>query len=114
MSDYQKIKGVPRKEAVGMDELIRQYVRAMRLEAGLNTQRVFDAWDVVSGVSSFTLRKFYKDGILYVSLSSSMVRNQLDFQKDALVAGMNRFLADDELFVKDFAKVGYVKRVILK
>ncbi len=114
MAGYRKIKGTPRKEALGMDQMIPMYIRALKLSAGLNTQRVFAAWDAVSGVSSFTLRKFYRDGRLYVTLSSSIVRNQLEFQKDALVLALNGFLEKDELFVKDYEKVGYVREIILK
>ena len=114
MPEYRKIKGTPRKEALGMDEIVPMYIRALKLSAGLNTQRVFAAWDEVSGVKDFTLRKFYRDGKLYVTLSSSMVRSHLEFQKDAVLLAVNDFLKKDELFVKDYEKVGYVKEIILK
>ena len=97
-----------------MDEIVPMYIRALKLSAGLNTQRVFAAWDEVSGVKDFTLRKFYRDGKLYVTLSSSMVRSHLEFQKDAVLLAVNDFLKKDELFVKDYEKVGYVKEIILK
>ena len=64
MVEFRKIKGTPRKEALGMDQLIPLYIRALKLSAGLNTQRVFAAWDAVSGVAGQTLRKFYRDGNL--------------------------------------------------
>ena len=51
MPEYRKIKGVPRKEAVGMDILMKLFIRQNGLSARLNTQRVFDAWDAVSGAS---------------------------------------------------------------
>lgn len=114
MERYKKIKGVPRKEALGMDEIIPMYIRALKLGAGLNTQRVFAAWDAVSGASRYTLRRFYRDGRLFVTLSSSMVRSQLEFQRSALVDAMNEFLSRDELFVKDCDKAGFVKQLILK
>ncbi len=97
-----------------MNELMGQFIKACRLDFGLNTQRVFAAWDSVSGVSAYTLRRFYRDGVLYITLSSSMVRNQLEFQKDALVSSMNETLRKDEMFMKDCRQVGYVKRIILK
>lgn len=97
-----------------MEQLIPLFIRSLKLSAGLNTQRVFAAWDAVSGVSAYTLRKFYRDGKLYVTISSSMVRSHLEFQKPALVQAMNAFLEKDDLFVKDYDKVGYVKELILK
>ena len=114
MPEYRKIKGVPRKEAIGMDQVVPLYIKAMKLDAGLNTQRVFAAWDEVSGVREYTIGKFYRDGKLRVTLSSSMVRSHLEFQKDALLLALNSFLEKDTLFSKDCVKVGYVKEIILR
>ena len=50
MTEFQKVKGTPRKEALGMDQLIPLYIKALKLSAGLNTQRVFAACDsIVTG-----------------------------------------------------------------
>ncbi|MBR1928068.1 MAG: DUF721 domain-containing protein [Bacteroidales bacterium] len=114
MSDFGKIKGVPRKEALGMDQVIPLFVRSRGLSAALNTRRVFSAWDEVSGVKDFTLRKFYRDGKLFVTLSSSMVRTHLEFQKDSILRSLNSFLEKDSLFDKSCEKVGLVKDIILK
>ena len=40
---------IGRKDALGMQELISQYIREMKLASGFNRQRIFEAWDVVSG-----------------------------------------------------------------
>ncbi|MBQ6254890.1 MAG: DUF721 domain-containing protein [Bacteroidales bacterium] len=114
MPEFRKIKGVPRKEAVSMGEIVPLFVKSRGLSAALNTRRVFAAWDEVSGVKEFTLRKFYRDGKLFVTLSSSMVRSHLEFQKESLVDAVNAFLEKDSLFDKDCAKAGFVKEIILK
>ncbi|MBQ6287287.1 MAG: DUF721 domain-containing protein [Bacteroidales bacterium] len=114
MPDFKKVKGVPRKEALGMDEMVPMFIRALRLESGLNTHRVFAAWDAVSGVKDYTIRKFYRDGKLFITLSSSMVRTHLEFQKPALLTALNAFLEKDDLFSADNDKVGFVKEIILK
>ena len=114
MPEYRKIKGTPRKETLSMEDIVPMYIKAMKLGTGLNIQRVFAAWDEVSGVKDFTLRKFYRDGKLYVTLSSSMVRSHLEFQKDAVLQAVNEFLKKDRLFAKDCEKAGYVKEIILK
>ena len=105
---------IARKQAMSMEELIPLYIKSMKLSAGLNTQRIFAAWDEASGAASFTLKRFFRDGRLYVTLSSSVVRNRLSFQKDALVEGINSILARDELFIKDDPRVSYVRELILK
>ena len=103
-----------RKKALSMEEVISQYIKEMKLSSGLNTQRIFSAWDDASGAAQFTLKKFFRDGKLYITLSSSVVRNQLSFQKDALVEKINGILQKDELFIKDDERVSFVKELILK
>ena len=48
---------IHRKEAVGMEEIVQQYIKSMKLATGLNTQRVFAAWDACSGAAPFTLKR---------------------------------------------------------
>lgn len=105
---------IHRKEAIGMDQVVRQYIQSMKLTAGLNTQRVFAAWDACSGAEAYTLKRFFRGGKLYITLGSSMIRSQLYFQRDVLVEKMNAFLAKDDLFTGEDTSVGYVKELILK
>ena len=103
-----------RKEALGMDKIVEAYIKQMKLSAGLNTQRVFAAWDACSGAGPWTLRRYYRGGKLYITLSSSVMRSQLFLQKDLLVEKMNAFLAQDELFINDNKTVGVIQELILK
>ncbi len=97
-----------------MEELVQMFIKSMKLSAGLNTRRIFEAWDAASGASRYTLRRYFRDGKLYVTLNSSMVRNQLGFQKAELVDRINEILREDELFLKDDPQVKYVEELILK
>ncbi len=97
-----------------MDQLVSAYIKQMKLAAGLNTQRIFEAWDACSGARPYTLRRYFRGGKLYITLSSSVIRNQLLFQKDALVEKMNQYLAQDPLFTKDNNTVGYIQTLVLK
>ena len=103
-----------RKKALSMDEVVRLYIESMKLSPALNTRRIFAAWDAASGAAPYTLRRFFRDGRLYVTLSSSVVRNQLSFQKDALIDKMNDFLSKDSLFSEEDTRVSYIKELILK
>lgn len=105
---------IARKQAISMEELIPLYIKSMKLSSGLNTQRVFAAWDEASGAAPFTLKRFFRDGRLYITLSSSVVRNQLSFQSAALVEKINSILSRDDLFLKDDPRVSYVNELILK
>ena len=104
-----------RQNAVGMDELVKQFIREMRLANGINRQRIEDAWNQVSGASRYTLGTNYADGTLYCTLSSSIVRNQLYFQKDFILQGVNDFLKKDDLIIWDWDNKGdCVKSLVLK
>lgn len=105
---------IHRKEAIGMDKVVEEFIKSMKLSAGLNTQRVFAAWDVCSGAGPFTIKRFYRGGKLYITLKSSVIRNQLYFQKDALIEKMNAFLSEDTLFTADNRTVGFIQELILK
>lgn len=105
---------IGRKEAQGMAELVTQFIREMKLTSGFNRQRVFEAWDVVSGASRYTVDRFFRDGNLYCSISSSVVRNQLYFQRDVLVWKMNEFLDKDSMMVRDSDDGPVIRNLILK
>ncbi len=105
---------IHRKEAVGMEELVSQFIREMRLSSGINQQRVTEAWNVTSGAARYTLSVSYVGAIVYVALNSSMVRNQLFYQRDVLMTKMNEYLAADSLFVGDPKGGMAVKSLILK
>lgn len=103
-----------RKKALGMDEVVQMYIRSMKISSGLNTQRVFAAWDEVSGAAKYTLKKFYRAGTLYITVSSSVVREQLYYQRDALVSMINARLREDDLFTADDPRVSFVQELKLK
>ena len=105
---------IHRKKAVGMDEVVKVFIKQMKLAAGLNTQRIFAAWDACSGAAPFTLKRFYKGGTLYITLSSSVIRNQLYFQSDVLVEKMNAWLSNDSLFTEDNYSISYIQKLVLK
>ena len=102
-----------RKDAVGMEQLVQDFIREMKISSGVNRQRAAEAWNVVSGASRYTLDVSLDKGVLYVTLNSSMARNQLYFQRDVLKQKINEFLANDELFVK-IPGVPAVRSVVLK
>ena len=101
-----------RKEAVGMEALVQDFIREMKLSSGVNAQRAVEAWSTVSGASRYTLEVSLDRGVLYVTLNSSMARNQLYFQRDVLLKKVNEFLEADSLFVKGAGPA--VRNIILK
>ena len=115
MADYKKRSYfIRRKEALTMEEVVEEYIKSAKLASGLNTQLVFAAWDACSGAGPFTLKRYFRNGTLYITLNSSVIRNQLSFQKEALIEKMNATLSGDRLFTPDNRTAGYVKDLVLR
>lgn len=105
---------ISRKEALKLDTVISDWIRSMRLAAPLNTQRIFAAWDEATGAAPYTLKKFFRAGTLYVTINSSVIRNQLYFQTAGIIEKMNAILDGDSLFTKGNHTVGHVEKIVLK
>ena len=97
-----------------LESVVEEFIKSAKLASGLNTQRVFAAWDECSGAGAFTLKRYFRSGTLYVTLNSSVIRNQLLFQKEALIEKMNATLSGDSLFTPDNRTAGYVKELVLR
>lgn len=87
-----------RREAVPVGSMLRFYLTDTGLMPGWNANRVYMAWDRVSGASAYTLNRHFSKGVLYCGISSSVARSQLYFQKDVILAGLNRELRSDGMF----------------
>lgn len=113
MAYGEKNNGLRRRDAVGMSELVEDFIRDMKLASGLNRQRVAAAWNAVSGAQRYTVDIYVRDKVMYCTLGSSMVRNQLYFQKDVLLAQINEYLESDRMYIKEGDRP-YIKELILK
>ena len=113
MAFEHKNNALRRREAVGMNELVENFIKEMKLASVLNRQRVLEAWHVVSGAQRYTVDVTFRNKVVYCTLGSSMVRNQLYFQKDVLLGQMNEYLASDELFVKE-GEPPYITEIVLR
>lgn len=105
---------IGRKDPVEMADVMKVFLREARLAAGVNTQRVYKAWDDVSGAAAYTLSKYFKDGVLYVTVGSSVARNNLYFQKESLARAINDRLMQDSLFDKESPDARLVRSIVLK
>ena len=97
-----------------MESLIPAYIKMMQLAPPLNRRRIYSAWDEVTGAGPQTLRRSLRDGKLYVTLNSSVLRSVLYMQRDIYIKRINELLAQDPLFTPTDSKVGYIKEIILK
>lgn len=79
-TEYEKVGGV-----------IMQYLRDMGLETPLNEHRLIQAWDTVLGpaVSRYTKEIRIYNQVLFVTISSAALRNELMMRRTELVARLN-------------------------
>ncbi len=77
-------------------DVLQEFIKEERLEDGLQRVRIFGAWDLVVGDAGAraTTNKFFRDGILYCTINSSIVRTQLYYRKEDIAHQMNKMLND--------------------
>ena len=105
---------IKRKNAIPLSAAIQDYLKAAHLTTGLNTRRIFAAWDEVSGAAPFTIKRYFRSGKLHITLNSSVVRDQLTPRRELLVEKINDRLSRDEFFTRDDCNVSWVEEIILK
>ena len=113
MTEDQKYNGLRRRDAVGMDKLVEEFIRDMKLASGLNRQRVIEAWKTVSGAGRYTVDVYVRNKVMYCTIGSSVVRNQLYFQKEVLLNQINEYLEADDMYVKEDG-MPYINELVLK
>lgn len=103
-----------RKSAQSAGDLAMACIKMLKAAPALNTRCIFRAWDSESGAAQYTLKRYFKKGVLYITLSSSAARSMLYMQRDILANKINRCLENDSLFSKDCEEVGFVEKIVLK
>ncbi len=76
-------------EQVG--DVVRRLLRQEGLETPLNEYRLVDAWKDVVGapITRYTSDIYIKNRVLYVHLTSSVVRQELQMSREVLVRNLN-------------------------
>ena len=77
-------------------DILQEFIKEEHLEDGLQRVRIFRTWDLVVGEAGAraTINKFFRDGILYCTINSSIVRTQLYYRKEDIALQMNKMLND--------------------
>ena len=80
-----------KKDARRMDSLLQQFVKANNLERRLAEHRLMKSWKDLLGitVAKKTKSMHIRNRKLYVTLHSSVVRNELSMIKDTLIPKLN-------------------------
>jgi hypothetical protein len=68
-------------------DVLKQFITQNKLEAGIDVVNVHDAWKNLmgNGVNNYTTEIQLKGSILYVALSSAVLREELSYGKDKII-----------------------------
>jgi predicted nucleic acid-binding Zn ribbon protein len=82
---------VRRSKTISLAEAMKDYIREMKLEDKLREVSVVESWESIVGkaISSRTSKIYIRDGVLYVHLKSSIVRNELMMLREPLREKLN-------------------------
>jgi hypothetical protein len=94
-----------RQKAVPVGEIFLEMLRRNGLEEGVRRVDIFNAWNSVVGerYSRYTTSKFFRDGRLVCTISSSAAKSSLIMHRLKIVQKMNTILGEQivkELIVK--------------
>ncbi len=80
-----------RKDVRKIDSLLQQFVKSNRLEKGLAEYRLMKSWKDLLGITVAKKTKSLRiqNRKLYVTLHSSVVRNELSMIKTSLIPRLN-------------------------
>lgn len=80
-----------RKDIKRIDSLLDQFVKSNKLERGLAEHRLMKSWKELLGisVSKKTKNLRIQNRKLFVTLHSSVMRNELEMMKETLIIRLN-------------------------
>lgn len=80
-----------------LSEVLGQFIEVNRLQAGMNQVSIKDAWFEVmgNGVKSYTKDVVLRGSTLYVSLTSSVLREELSHGRQKIIEMLNEHMRAD-------------------
>lgn len=80
-----------RSKTITLAEAIKDYINEMNLGDKLSETAILNSWEEVVGkaISSRTTKIYIKDHVLFIHLSSSVVRNELMMLRESLREKLN-------------------------
>ncbi|MCM5662838.1 DUF721 domain-containing protein [Galbibacter mesophilus] len=86
-----------RNEYMSLSDVLKEFVSENKLEKGMDKVDVRNAWENLmgNGVNNYTTQVVLKGDTLYVSLSSSVLRQELSYGKEKIVKMLNEELGKE-------------------
>jgi hypothetical protein len=90
-----------KRNTESLSEIINQVLKINHLDKKLNEKHLIDAWPKVLGVNinMYTSELFIKNRVLYVTLTSSVLRHDLFLSREEIKLSLNRVVGAE--LIKD-------------
>ncbi|TAJ15663.1 DUF721 domain-containing protein [Marinilabiliaceae bacterium JC017] len=90
-----------KRNVQSVGEVLKEIMKDRKLNKGLMENRAIMYWERVLGksVARATNKIYMRNGVLYVEMNSSVIRNELMMWKDKIIANLNASIGDN--IVKD-------------
>lgn len=81
-----------RRDPKSVRDIIEEALKLTGQESDFNAQRLCSLWPEIVGpaINRMTTRRFVDSGTLHVYLTSAVLKNELQFNRSALVDALNR------------------------
>lgn len=91
-NEYKRLR-----EESSIEDVLKLIIRENRLEEGIDNIDVRNAWTNLlgPGIANYTLDVFLKREILYVALSSPILREELSYGKQKIIRMINEDLGKE-------------------
>jgi hypothetical protein len=86
-----------RGEVKNLSKVIQDVFSQKHFRIGIDNIKVQDAWVKTMGknIQKYTYKVYYKKGILYVKLKSSVLKEELTFEKVKIIKLINKELGKE-------------------
>ena len=86
-----------RTEAKNIGQIINDLLKQENLDVALDEHRASALWPQIvgDGINRYTIRRFVKDGVMTVYLSSASLKAELMLSRETLIARINEALGRD-------------------
>ena len=86
-----------RGELKNLSKIIEDVFSQKHFRIGIDNVKVQDAWVKTMGknIQKYTYKVYYKKGVLYVNLKSSVLKEELTFEKSKVIKLINNELGKE-------------------
>ncbi|WP_462318806.1 DciA family protein [Marinilabilia sp.] len=91
---YYRKRDDRKKSVQPLEDILKEIVGQPSISKGIYHSRIPKAWKEVMGpsVARVTRNVWFREGVIYVTLHSSIIRNELLMHHDKIVSNLNDYI----------------------